>query len=318
MLTYILFAIGFVLLIKGAQWLVSGASAIARRFGLTDFVIGLTIVSLGTSMPELTVNLMASVSGSAGLAIGNVLGSNIANVLLILGATAVIANLPIHRNTVLSEIPFSLAAALLVGFLANADVFGAPKPELLLDRLDGGIILFFFGLFMVYIAGLPREEAEETGRKPAASLTRDVLLTAAGIIGLFLGGKWVVEGAIQLARLFGMSETFIGLTVVAVGTSLPELVTSMLAARKGSTDIAVGNVIGSNIFNLLLILGISSLVRPLAFDLASNIDLLVILFSSSLLILFLAIGRKLVIGRWEGVILLLLYGGYLYFLVGRG
>ncbi len=319
MLTYFLFALGFVALIKGADWLVTGSSAIAKRLGLSDFVIGLTIVSVGTSAPELIVNVMASINGNAGIAIGNVLGSNIANVLLILGISAIIYGLPIQRNTVLSEIPFSLAAALLVGFLANTDIFGLEYNDQGLGRIDGVIILFFFGLFLLYVFTLP--SAKEDSQYPtiqAMSGAKAGLLTVMGIIALFIGGKWVVDGAMQLAQYFGMSEAFIGLTVVAIGTSLPELVTSAMAAYRRNTDIAVGNVVGSNIFNLLLILGLSSVIRPLPFQQNSNIDLLVVVFSGALIILSLAIGRRLVIKRYDGVIFVLCYVAYIAYLLQRG
>lgn len=319
MLTYFLFALGFVALVKGADWLVTGSSAIAKRLGISDFVIGLTIVSVGTSAPELIVNVMASINGNAGIAIGNVLGSNIANVLLILGISAIIYGLPIQRNTVLSEIPFSLAAALLVGFLANTDIFGLEYNEHGLGRIDGVIILFFFGLFILYVFTLP--SAKEDSQDPtiqAMSGAKAGLLTVIGIIALFFGGKWVVDGAMQLAQYLGMSEAFIGLTVVAIGTSLPELVTSAMAAYRRNTDIAVGNVVGSNIFNLLLILGLSSVIRPLPFQQNSNIDLLVVVFSGALIILSLAIGRRLVIKRYDGVIFVLCYVAYIAYLLQRG
>lgn len=319
MLTYILFALGFVALVKGADWLVTGSSAIAKRLGISDFVIGLTIVSVGTSAPELIVNVMASINGNAGIAIGNVMGSNIANVLLILGISAIIYELPIHRSTVLSEVPFSLAAALLIGFLANTDIFGLEHNEHGLGRIDGLIILFFFGLFMLYVFTLPSAKEEEQDHTiKAMSAAKAGLLTTVGIIALFFGGKWVVDGAVKLALLFDMSEAFIGLTVVAIGTSLPELVTSAVAAFRRNTDIAVGNVVGSNIFNLLLILGLSSVIRPLPFQQSSNIDLLMVVFSGALIILSLALGRRLIIKRYDGVIFVVTYVGYIAYLLQRG
>ncbi|MBX2927965.1 MAG: calcium/sodium antiporter [Saprospiraceae bacterium] len=319
MITYILFVVGLAALIKGADWLVTGSSAIAKQMGLSDFVIGLTIVSVGTSAPELIVNVMASIEGSAGIAIGNVLGSNIANVLLILGVAAIIYSLPIRRNTVLSEIPFSLAAALLVGFLANTDLFGNENEIAGLSRGDGIIILFFFGLFLLYVFTLPSAQ-EEAAEQPIAVLPikRAWLLTGAGIVGLFFGGKWVVEGAIEMSKSLGMSEEFVGLTIVAIGTSLPELVTSAVAAFRKNTDIAVGNVVGSNIFNLLLVLGLSSVIRPLKFHASSNIDILVVVFSGALVIVALAVGRKLVIKRPAGILFTASYVAYIVYLVMRG
>lgn len=319
---YLLLLLGFVLLIKGAEWLVNGATAIASRFGISDLIIGLTIVSMGTSLPELIINVIASMSGNSELATGNVLGSNIANILLILGVTAIICDLPVHRNTILSELPFSLAAALLIGFLANSSLGYEPEKELSISRGDGFIVLFFFFLFMIYITMIAREDRQKkTETTPAAAsspMGKSLLLIAAGIGSLFLGGKWVVDGAVHIAGIFGMSETFIGLTVVALGTSLPELVTSVMAALKKNTDIAVGNAIGSNIFNLLWILGISAIIRPLPFNVASNVDILVVIASTCLIFLALIIGRRMVIKRVEGIVFLLSYLGYLAFVVIRG
>lgn len=320
-MVYLLLLIGFALLIKGADWLVKGATAIASRFGVSDLIIGLTIVSMGTSLPELIISVIASAEGSSGLAIGNVLGSNIANILLILGVTAIICDLPVHRNTILSELPFSLAAALLVGFLANASLGYETGQDLMISRLDGVAILFFFFLFMVYILVIAREDQRNrTDEIPEVHppLASNLLLIAAGIASLFFGGKWVVDGAVYIAGIFGMSETFIGLTVVALGTSLPELVTSVMAALKKNTDIAVGNAIGSNIFNLLWILGISAVIRPLPFNVASNVDILVVIASTCLIFLALIMGRRLTIKRVEGIAFLLAYLAYLVFVVIRG
>lgn len=317
---FLLLLLGFVLLIKGADWLVDGATAIASRLGISDLVIGLTIVSMGTSMPELIISIIASAEGSSGLATGNIFGSNIANVLLILGATAVICDLPVHRNTILSELPFSLAAALLIGFLANSALWYEPAHDVGISRGDGLIILFFFFLFLTYILIIAKEsqKTQDSTNTPPAPLHKNLLLIAAGAAGLFLGGKWVVDGAVHIAGLFGLSETLIGLTVVALGTSLPELVTSILAALKKNTDIAVGNAIGSNIFNLLWILGISAVIRPLPFNVASNVDILAVIGSSCLVILSLIIGRRLLIRRGEGIVFLAAYAAYLIFAVLRG
>ncbi len=322
---YVLFTLGFVLLIKGADLLVDGASSIAKRYNIPELVIGLTIVSFGTSMPELVVNIFASFDGSSELAIGNILGSNIANVLLILGVAAIIKPLPIQRSIYFTEIPISLAATLFVGFLANADLFVEVK-GLTLSRIDGSILLFFFGLFMTYIFVVSKTKSNDIDVNPSTDSTdineypiwKAVGLIVAGSFGLFLGGKWVVDGAFELALLFGFSETFIGLTVVAVGTSLPELVTSAIAAKKGQADLAVGNVIGSNIFNLLWILGISSVIRPLPFFVISNTDILMVIFASTLLIFAVIIGKKPKIDRWEGVVFVLVYFTYISYLVIRG
>lgn len=319
MLTYILFALSFVLLIKGADWLVKGATAIARRFRVSDMIIGLTIVSIGTSMPELIVSVLASFNGNAGLAVGNVFGSNIANILLILGVAALIYPLLLKRSTIMSEIPFSLLAALLVGFLANAALFDEYQ-GLIISRTDGGILLVFFALFMLYIFRVAKEEKQSTEENASAPLVlwKAGGLVLAGILSLFLGGKWTVDGATYIAMQLGMSESFIGLTIVAIGTSLPELVTSVVAASRRNTDIAVGNAVGSNIFNLLWILGISSVIHPLPFNVLSNFDILAIIFTSTLLILSVSLNKNQMVNRVGGGLFLLCYVIYIILLIQRG
>ncbi len=322
---YILFAIGFVFLIKGADFLVDGGSSIARRFRLSELIIGLTIVSFGTSMPELIVNLMASFNGKADIAIGNVLGSNISNVLLIIGFSAVVRPLPIQRSTYFTEIPISLIATFMLGFLANANLF-TEKDGLYLTRYDGVIMLIFFFLFLTYIFVVARErpstlsdQASFTSKSGAGTpLWRSISLLALGVAGLFIGGKWIVDGAVHIAGQLGLSETFIGLTVIAIGTSLPELVTSVVAAKKGKADMAVGNVIGSNIFNLLWILGLSATIRPLYFEVASNSDILMVIFSNTLLIFAVIVGAERKVSRLEGVFFLLIYIAYIVYLINRG
>ncbi|AKD01968.1 calcium/sodium antiporter [Pontibacter korlensis] len=320
MLLYILFFIGFVMLIKGADLLVDGASSIAKRYGLSDMVVGLTIVSFGTSLPELIINILSSMQGQSELAIGNVFGSNVANLLLILGITALICPLPIKRNTILTEIPFSLIATLLVGFLANATLLNT-RTELYISRLDGGILLFFFVLFMVYIYNIAKTNKDEVLPDDNAEMMpmgKSVLFIVLGAAGLFLGGKWVVDGAVHIAQSLGLSESFIGLTVVAIGTSLPELVTSAMAAYRRNIDIAVGNVVGSNIFNLLWILGISALISPLPFNMMNNADIIMMILASTMLIIAMPIGKRNAIDRWNGIVFLLVYFSYIGYLVVRG
>lgn len=319
MLVYILFVIGFVILIKGADFLVDGATSIGRRMNVSSIVIGLTIVSFGTSLPELLVNLIASYNDTPDIGVGNVLGSNIANILLILGVAAFINPLPITKNTYFIEVPFSLTAALLVGFLANASLFGKSN-DFRISQYDGIILLFFFALFMgyVYIISKQRKAEVSTEQFKQMSMSKSIGLIAIGCLGLYFGGLWVVDGATELARLFGMSEVFIGLTVIAIGTSLPELVTSVVAAFKKDTDIAVGNVVGSNIFNLLWILGLSAAIKPIPYDVISNADIFMIIAASTALILAVVIGRRPVISRWEGFFFLVAYGWYITFLIERG
>lgn len=319
---YVLFIVGFVILIKGADLLVDGGASIGKSLKLPSIIIGLTIVSFGTSLPELLVNLVASFNGSSQLAIGNVLGSNVANILLILGITALIKPLPITKNTYFSEIPFSLIATLLVGFLANATLFNEADPAagLLLSRYDGIVLLFFFVMFLGYIYVVAKQNDDEIEgiNIEDMSTQKSIGYILIGMVGLFFGGQWVVEGAIHIASVFGMSESFIGLTIVAIGTSLPELVTSIVAVRKNNTDIAVGNAVGSNIFNLLWILGLSATIKPLAFEVVSNSDIFMIIIASTMLILAVIIGKRTVISRWEGGWFFLAYVAYMVFLIMRG
>lgn len=322
---YILFVIGFIILIKGADLLVEGSSNLASKMGISELIIGLTIVSIGTSMPELIVNIIASFEGSAAVAIGNVFGSNIANLLLILGFTALLKPLPVQRNTVLSEIPYSIAAILLIGFLANARVWGVPSDDMQgLSRLDGVLIMVFFIIFFAYIFLVAREDrkrfldSDDKIISSGSPVWKDLALVVVGMVMLFFGGKWVVEGAIFLAQQIGMSETFISLTVVAIGTSLPELVTSVRSAAKGSTDLAVGNVVGSNIFNALWILGLSCNIKALPFDKIANFDLLIVVVATILVILLMIISRTMIIKRWHGAVLLTAYVAYNIFIFFRG
>ena len=243
---------------------------------------------------------------------------------MILGVSSLICPLPINRNTYFSEIPFSLIATLLVGFLANANLeigFTEPKEGLYISTFDGYILLFFFVLFLGYVYIVARQSngsAYEESNVVEESWGKSAGYILIGIVGLYFGGQWVVDGAILIAGKFGLSETFIGLTVVAFGTSLPELVTSVIAAVRKNTDIAVGNAIGSNIFNLLWILGISAVIKPLEFYVISNMDLFMIIIASTMLIMAVIIGKRPIISRWEGFWFVLTYILYMIFLVNRG
>lgn len=311
---YILFIIGFVLLIKGADMLVDGASAFAKKFGISSIVIGLTIVAFGTSMPELVVNLVSISNGSTDLAIGNILGSNIVNILFILGVTAAIYPIAANNNTVLKEIPFSFLAAIVLLFLASDTLIdGRTFSEL--SKIDGLVLLSFFSVFMYYIVTIAKSGPEEDLEIKKLNPTTSILYIVAGITGLVIGGKWIVDGAIHMANSFGMSESLIGLTIIAIGTSLPELATSVVAAMKKNTDIAIGNVVGSNIFNIFFILGVSALIKPLPFDASSSFDLIMTVLASCLLFLFMYIGKKHVLERWQGIFMIFLYVSYVIFLV---
>jgi cation:H+ antiporter len=315
-LTYLLFIAGFVLLIKGAYFLVDGASAIARRLKVSDLVIGLTVVAFGTSTPELFVNIIASAKGNTDIAIGNILGSNIANVFLILGVSSIIYPLKVNKGSVWKEIPFSLLAALVLGFMANDHLIDQ-KNYSALTRIDGLILLSFFAIFLYYSYGIAGEieGVEQHVQLDQKSTAASCFYIGVGLAGLILGGKWIVDGAVVIAKNFGMSESLIGLTVVAVGTSLPELATSAVAAHRRNTEIAVGNVVGSNIFNIFFVLGISSIIKPLPFRIKDNLDIGVVILSSLLLFLFMFTGKKRSLDRWEGAVFLVLYAVYIIFLM---
>jgi len=316
MLTYLLFVLGFVLLIKGADCLVDGASAIARRFNVSDLVIGLTVVAFGTSTPELFVNILASAQGNTDIAIGNILGSNIANVFLILGIAALIYPLSVSRGTVWKEIPFGLLAAIVLGLMTNDRMIDGGGSSLL-TRSDGLVLLAFFTIFLYYSFSIAKEieGMDEHVSVETVGLAKSSLLVIIGLSGLTLGGKWIVDGAVTVATSFGMSESLVGLTIVAVGTSLPEMATSAMAAYKKNVEIAVGNVVGSNIFNIFFVLGISSTIKALPFQTKNNLDIGVVILASLLLFLFMFTGKRRSLDRWEGAVFLLLYAGYIAFLV---
>jgi cation:H+ antiporter len=312
MLVYIFFIIGLILLIKGADFLVDGASSIARRLSISDLVIGLTVVAFGTSAPELFVNIVASLKGNTDIAIGNVVGSNISNVFLILGVASIIYPLAVTKGTVWKEIPFSLLAAIVLFITANDQLLDGAQMSAL-TRIDGLVLFVFFIIFIYYTCSIATRidgmEAHVSAKQ--SGWLRSFLSVILGLAGLTLGGKWIVDGAVTLATRFGMSESLVGLTIVAVGTSLPELATSAVAAYKRRVEIAVGNVVGSNIFNIFFVLGISAGIKPLPFQPGYNLDMGVVVISSLLLFLFMFTGKKRSLDRWEGVIFLLCYGGFI-------
>jgi cation:H+ antiporter len=321
---------GLVLLVKGADWLVEGSSTIARKIGASELMIGLTVVAFGTSMPELTVNIISSFQGASDIAIGNIIGSNIANILLILGITASIKNIHVQNSTVWKEIPLSLLGAGLLLIMANDSIVDSyPLSEL--SRSDGLAFIAFFIIFLWYTFGLAKNmngNAEVEGKKKSVLLSIGMLLLGMGM--LVLGGKLTVDGAVNIATLFGVSQAVIGLTVVAIGTSLPELATAIVAALKGKSDIAVGNIVGSNIFNIFWILGISAVIHPLSFAPAMNTDIIIMIIAT--IVLFFAVHtgyphKRLrfwkqkenhVIERLDGVLMLAMYATYIGYAIWRG
>ncbi len=311
----ILFLIGgLILVVFSANWLVNGASSIAKSFKIPDLVIGLTIVSIGTSTPELAISIISALNGNTDIAVGNILGSNISNILLILGLSAMVYPLTIQKNTQFKEIPLGILAILLIGIMGN-DIFFDHGTNNVLTRIDGLVMLCFFVIFMYYtfqIAGNESSKAEEIKQQP---LWKSVLLVIAGVAGLYFGGKYFVEGAVNIARLLGISDSVIGLTIVAVGTSLPELATSVVAAYKKNSDIAIGNVVGSNLINVFFILGLTATISPLPLNKFANIDISVAMLASLLLFFStIAIGKR-EIKRIEGAIFTIIYIIYLVYLI---
>lgn len=319
MLTYILFVVWFIFLIKGADLLVDGSVSIAKRAKISSIVIWLTIVAFGTSMPELVVNLFASATGNTAIAIGNVLGSNIANILLILWISAIIFPLVSKKNTSRKEIPLSLLAALVVGLLANDLLIDGNTRYSGLTRIDGFILLAFFSLFMVYIFSIAKEKdvevVTELDEIKKMGKWKSALYIVLWLIGLAVWWKWIVDGAVQIATFFGVSQSLIGLTIVAIWTSLPELATSAIAAYKKESDIAIGNVVGSNIFNIFWVLWLSAIIRPLPFATYNLPDILMTIAASLILFVALFVWKKHVIQRWQWMLFVLLYVVYVVFLV---
>ncbi|MFO7370568.1 MAG: calcium/sodium antiporter [Bacteroidales bacterium] len=310
----LLLALGFVVLIKGADWLVNGGSALARKYNISELAIGLTIVAFGTSMPELVVNTFAAYQSHSEIVFGNVIGSNLFNLLAILGLAGLISPVLVQSSTVWKEIPLSLFAAVLLLLLANSFF----SDTAVLSRIDGLILLTFFGLFLYYVyKQLSSENVPQEVKHKDFSNLKIGMFIFFGLALLVAGGRLVVVNAVRLAEYLGISQTVIGLTIVAAGTSLPELATSVVAAVKKNNDIAVGNIIGSNIFNIFLILGVSSLIKPVAYNVKFNQDLFLLIAATVLLFIAMFSGRKQKLDRWEAAILLFIYIGYTVYLVQK-
>lgn len=306
-LQFILLIAGFLLLIIGADWLVENSSSFARKKNISDLAIGLTIVAFGTSAPELVVNVIAAFQGHEDIVFGNIIGSNNFNLFFILGVAGLISPLLVQQTTVWKEIPISLFAALLLYFLVI---------EGFLSRLDGLVLIIFFLIFLYYVYKQLKDVPSTSPVPPKEkSNVRIFSFILIGLAGLIVGGRLVVESAMDIAGNLGMSEKIIGITIVAAGTSLPELATSVIAALKKNNDIAVGNIIGSNVFNIFFILGLSALVRPINFNVVFNIDLFLLFTGTTLLFLFMFLGGKRKLERWEAGFLLMIYMGYTTYLV---
>ncbi len=317
-LSFVLLLVGFVVLIKGADYLVGGASSAAKKFGISNIAIGLTVVAFGTSTPELIVSLLSALNGKTDAAFGNVIGSNNFNLLFILGVAGIIYPLVVQRNTVKFEVPLSLLAALVLYLLVNdSRIWGSTTN--ILSRWDALILIGFFILFMFYIYRTMTQGTDVNAPEEQIKLYSPLVSTGLVLVGIAMlvgGGKLVVDSAIDIAQHFGLSEKLIGLTILAAGTSLPELATSAVAAYRKNTDIAIGNVVGSNIFNIFFILGITGLVSPIPFSLAMNFDIYVLCGSTVILMIFMFTLNQRKLDRWEAMMLLAGYVAYTVFLIG--
>ncbi len=317
-MNYVLLIVGLVLILGGANYLTDGAAAIARKFGLSDLIVGLTIVAFGTSAPELTISIMSAVEGNTGMAIGNVVGSNIFNTLLIIGAVALARPIHIGKGIMINEIPLVILASVAILAMGCSPWLDGTAPEI--SRVNGILLLLFFVIFMRYIFSQAQESKHEqsgqsAGAKPQPGMWLSAIMVVGGLAALIYGGDLFVDKASAIARSWGVSDAIIGLTIVAAGTSLPELATSLVAAVKGNSGIAVGNVIGSNIFNIFLVLGCAAAVRPLPFGGISMLDLGVLTGSALLFWFFGWFFKTRTITRIEGAIMALCYMLYLTVLV---
>lgn len=319
----VLLIVGFVCLVKGADIFVSGSSALARRFKVSGLIIGLTIVALGTSAPEMAVSTVAALQGSNEIALSNVVGSNIFNLLGVLGVCAVISPLPVDGMVLKRDFPVTLITTVLLLVITCASVlfggrftdYGFSEEVAVVTRpIGAGLVLVFIGYIVFILLKSKKSDSDESG-EPQKPMWKCVIFILLGLALIIAGGQAVVYSAKEIARAAGMSETLIGLTIVAIGTSLPELVTSTVAAKRGETGMAIGNAIGSNIFNLLFILGISALIHPVAVNMASVYDLLILVFVSGISYLFAFTSRK--IARFEGILMIMLYAADVVFAIVR-
>ena len=301
----LLLVVGFVMLVKGADWFVDGSSAVARRFGIPQLVIGLTIVAMGTSAPEAAVSITAALKGNADITIGNIVGSNILNILIILGVSSLLTDLQVAKSTIRAEIPFMLVITAVLMIQGRDGVVGAG---------NGLVLLVLFIVYLAYLFWMAKQGREEVREADVVQpLWKNLAMTGIGLVLIVWGSNVTVDAATALARIFGMSERFIGLTIVALGTSLPELFTSVNAARKGNADIAIGNIVGSNVFNILFVVGLSGLITPVPFADLFVIDTLVAMAAAAFLGGFCVKKGRLV--TWHGVVMLTGYGAYLGWLL---
>ena len=311
-LSILSFVVGIVLVILGADWLTKGASALARRFNMSELLIGLTIVAIGTSLPELVISTGSALKGSPGLALGNVIGSNVFNGMFILGVAALIAPIKFNAKMLTREIPFNLLASIVLILVSGSMLVGGAPGEMI-TRYGGMLLLCFLAIFVRYTFSITNDGGEEAGEQ--LPVWKVVLFIVTGLAALIFGGNLFVDGATEVARVLGLSEAVIGITIVSAGSSLPELAVSVNAARKGNVGIALGNVLGSNILNIFFILGVSATITPISLDGFSCVDYYVLLASSLLIYIVARFGGKAVINRFEGAVLVAGYVAYTTWLV---
>lgn len=316
-LSIIGFIAGITLVLYGADALVKGATALARKFNISELVIGLTIVALGTSLPELVISVGSAIKGSSGIALGNVIGSNIFNSMLILGVTAMITPIKFSAKMLSRELPFNLLASIVLILVSGSMLIGGGENEEI-SRYSGLILLCFLAVFIRYTFSISNDSEESNEDIKSVSNWKIVFYTIVGLASLIFGGKLFVGGATEVARLLGLSEAIIGITIVSAGSSLPELAVSINAARKGNAGIALGNVLGSNILNIFFILGCSATITPISLDGFSFVDYYVLIATSLMVYIVSRFGGKNVINRWEGAILTLGYIAYTVYLIMRG
>lgn len=313
---YLFFVVGLFFLVKSANWIVDSSSSIAKKLGVSSLIIGLTIVAFGTSLPELVVNLFAASEGNGEIAFGNVIGSNIANVLLVLGVVACFGKIKLKRETIWHEIPFALLAAFVL-FVLTGNLFGTKE---FLTRDDGFILIGIFCSFLYYVYLMARRGNKDFS--VSTVIDRSSLLIGLklvlGLVGIYFGGRWVVEGAVVIANQFGISSFLISATIIAVGTSLPELVVSVVAVMKKNVGLAVGNVIGSNVFNVCWVLGLVPIISPLNIPSYIGFDIGVMFLATLVLFVFMFIEKNHELRRVDGILFLLLYVLYIWFLIWRG
>jgi len=342
-MTYVLFVLGIYLLLKSADWIVDGSSSVARKLGISNLVIGLTIVAFGTSLPELMVGIFSSLKGASGIVFGNVIGSNIANILLILGVTAMLTKVNLKTGTIWKQIPFALLAGFIVYVFTSGTLFGMQKLEL--GYVEGIVLLSLLAIFLYSILQISKAEPVKhkgvildfgiftgifrifrNGRHRLSNLKSDIRKVdwktyaklLFGLGGIYLGGRWVVGGAVHIAMQFGLSQFLISATIISMGTTLPEFIVCVFAALRNKVDLAIGNAIGSVIFNICGVLGVAALISPLKIPPMIYLDVAIMFFATLLLFIFMFVGKKHQLSKKEGVVFVLLYISYIVFVIYRG